>query len=262
MQSKGNVILMRMLRSHLPQTSRSDVSLEAANPAVRGAFVTSLGCLLALVLAGFALFGDQANWWLVISLSAAFFVVGTTLTLLGMSRHYPHRRLGGGNVVTLMRLALTAVLFGALALPYTQSWTPFALAALALSLDGADGWLARRQGLASRFGAAFDMQVDAALALVLALLAWFSGAAPAVVILLGLPHYLFALAQSAWPWLRAPLPARFSRKVICVVQLSVLIALQAPIVGGDLTALLTTLAAIGLIWSFSVDCLWLWRNRM
>jgi phosphatidylglycerophosphate synthase len=39
-----------------------------------------------------------------------------------------------------------------------------------LALDGLDGWLARRFGLASAYGARFDMEVDGFLILVLALL--------------------------------------------------------------------------------------------
>ena len=39
-------------------------------------------------------------------------------------------------------------------------------------LDGVDGRLARKYGASSRFGARFDMEVDAVLICVLALLAW------------------------------------------------------------------------------------------
>ena len=42
------------------------------------------------------------------------------------------------------------------------------------ALDGVDGWLARRSGIASAFGARFDMEIDALLILVLAVLAWRS----------------------------------------------------------------------------------------
>ena len=86
-------------------------------------------------------------------------------------------------------------------------WAVFAVAALALALDGIDGWLARREGLTSGFGARFDMEVDSALALILALNAWAAGTAGAIVLLIGLPRYAFAAAALAFPWLDRPRPS-------------------------------------------------------
>ena len=68
-------------------------------------------------------------------------------------------------------------------------------------------------------------------------------------------------AVRAWPWLARPLPERAGRKVVCVVQLGALIALQllalpAPAAGVVVSA---TLAALS--WSFGRDVLWLWRAR-
>ena len=44
--------------------------------------------------------------------------------------------------------------------PVAPGVGPAALVAAALSLDAVDGWLARRCGVASRFGARFDLEVD------------------------------------------------------------------------------------------------------
>ena len=135
-----------------------------------------------------------------------------------------------------------------------------ALSVVALSLDGLDGHLARRQRLTSRFGAAFDMEVDSAFALVLSVLAAFGPAGP-LVLLLGLPRYLLGVAGLALPWLNGTLPARYSRKVVCVVQLIVLIVLQLP---GLATwfALTLVVAVAGLLaWSFGIDVVHLFRTR-
>ena len=48
-----------------------------------------------------------------------------------------------------------------------------ALAGLVLLLDGVDGWLARRGGWCSRFGARFDMETDALLVLLILLVLLF-----------------------------------------------------------------------------------------
>jgi hypothetical protein len=87
------------------------------------------------------------------------------------------------------------------------SWAVFAVAVIALSLDGIDGWLARRQGYVSDFGARFDMEVDSVLALVLALSAAVSSGLGPLAILLGLPRYAFAVGGMG-PALDAPRPAR------------------------------------------------------
>ncbi|MFH7468205.1 CDP-alcohol phosphatidyltransferase family protein, partial [Pseudomonas syringae group genomosp. 7] len=77
---------------------------------------------------------------------------------------------------------------------------------------GVDGWLARRSGLVSRFGARFDMEVDAALALILSLHLLAGTAVGAEALVLGLARYAFVAAGLAWPWLSADLPPTDRRK--------------------------------------------------
>jgi len=135
----------------------------------------------------------------------------------------------------------------------------FGLAVCALCLDGVDGWLARKQGLASDFGARFDVEVDAAFALVLACFAAMSGAAGGYVILLGLPYYLFGAARTRLPWLTRSLPEKFGRKAVCVLQIGALIALQVPFLADGQLSIVIAAVAVALLWSFGRDILWLWR---
>ncbi len=189
-----------------------------------------------------------------------FYLAAMTVAGIGLVRSYDHAILGMCNMVTLLRLVMVAVLVIAWAAGAAQSWALFAFALVALSLDGVDGWLARRENLTSSFGARFDMEVDAIFALVLALLA-FSNGAGVFVLLLGLPSYLFFGAKFIFPWLDNSLPDLFSRKVVCVAQLTVLIALQVPL---DIMGLLGPLAfvvAVALVWSFGRDIIWLARTH-
>ena len=187
----------------------------------------------------------------VVVASGAFVVASAVCGIL-LRSHHAHVRLGAANAVTLLRLGIVAVLLAILLAPTVAPVAVIALAAVALCLDGVDGFLARRQGLQSRFGAAFDMEVDSALALILSVLAAFGPAGPAAL-LLGLPRYLFGVAALALPWLNAPLAPRFSHKAICVIQILALIVLQLP--------MLSPWAAVGivvatfalLVWSFAVD---------
>jgi len=179
---------------------------------------------------------------------------------LQVARHYPHGDFGWCNTVTLMRGALVLALISPLVAGET-GWFVVLVASVTLALDGVDGWLARRRGLVSDFGARFDMEVDSGFALVLALLAFSAGKAGPEVLLLGTARYIFIGASFALPWLAAPLPERFARKAVCVLQLSALIALQAPIIAMPLSGALALIAAVALAWSFGRDIRWLHRKR-
>lgn len=182
------------------------------------------------------------------------------------ARTFGHDRIGACNAVTYLRGSLTCVLTMPLAAPAaltetSVAWAVFGLGLLALSLDGIDGWLARRDRLASSFGARFDVEIDSAFALVLALLAWLGGAAGPWVLFLGVARYLFVGAGLVLPWLTAPLPPSFLRKAVCVVQLGVLIALQAPILPGWLGQAGAVVASLLVAGSFARDIRWLAARR-
>jgi phosphatidylglycerophosphate synthase len=194
-------------------------------------------------------------------LAVVGFTIGVAASARALHRGYPHARLGACNVITLLRLALTMALLGPLVAGAGPSWPILTVAFVALLLDGADGWFARRHGTASVFGARFDLEVDSALALVLAVGAATAGTVGPAAILLALPRYLFAGGMWLVPWMRADLPPRFSRKTVCVVQLGTLIALQAPILPAIAAAPLVAVALALLAWSFTVDLAWLWRHR-
>lgn len=193
-------------------------------------------------------------------LAAGFYVLALVLALRAL-RGYPHATIGLCNVVTVLRLMLVAGLVAALVSPAVGPWPIFGIASVAFLLDGVDGRLARRDGYVSEFGAKFDIEVDAVLALVLAIHAYLGGHAGALVLFLGLPRYIFWGAQFKMPWLAAELPARFSRKLVCVVQIAVLIAVLAPVFDRPFTDVLAGFAAVALIWSFGRDVRWLWRAR-
>jgi len=178
-----------------------------------------------------------------------------------LRRSFPHGSLGLCNAVTLLRMSLVAALLASVLSGADASWAVFAIASVALSLDGVDGWLARRQAMVSAFGARFDMEVDAALALTLAINAALVGPAGALALVLGPPRYGFAVASMMLPWMQGDLPERFSRKVVCVVQLGALIPLQAPGFPAAWAGPAVGLTAGALIWSFALDIRFLWRRR-
>jgi phosphatidylglycerophosphate synthase len=182
---------------------------------------------------------------------------------LGLARGYPHPRFGACNTVTYLRATGVAGLTAVLALPAAPlgGWLVPGVAAVILAADGIDGWLARRARRISDFGARFDMETDAALALVLAALIWQSGLAGAWVLWLGLARYAFVAGGWLLPWLRAPLPPRWRRKAGCVVQIGALVLALVPGLPEGVALMSLAAAGVLLAWSFGADVAWLHRHR-
>ena len=181
----------------------------------------------------------------------------SALIIMGIGHHAPHRQFGLANTLTLCRAAYMALLVGIIAdgaaLSEAGRWLLVAAGVAALLLDGVDGWAARRTGLASRFGARFDMEVDALSVLVLAALVWRAGQAGGWVLTCGLMRYIFVLAGRAWPALAAPLAPSLRRKTICVAEIAVLLVALAPPIGPGMGALLCLGGLIVLAYSFLAD---------
>lgn len=162
-----------------------------------------------------------------------------------------------GRLVLVLPVAILALHPGAL--DAAARWWVVGLSTGALALDGVDGWVARRTGCGTPFGARFDMETDAGLLLVLSVLVWQSGQAPAWVILVGAMRYLFVAAGWFVPALRGELPASMRRKFVCVVQGVALVAALAPPFPPVAATAVTGLALVLLTWSFGVDTAWLLR---
>ena len=195
-------------------------------------------------------------------ISAAAFgaIAGCTLVLArSRMRGAPF---GTANVVTLLRAALAAPLAGlALEAPDAGlAWFAIALAVTALVLDGVDGRLARGAGLATPFGARFDMEVDALLILGLSVLCWQFEKAGAWILAAGLLRYAFVAAARALPWMRRPLPPSRRRQTVCVVQVVALLACLSPLLDRGASAAVGALGLAVLAWSFAVDVVHLARS--
>jgi phosphatidylglycerophosphate synthase len=192
----------------------------------------------------------------------AVFATGAAVVLVGLPKHHPFASFGAANQVTLARGVLVALLAGLIG-ERSDTGAPALAVALATTvavLDGVDGWLARRTRMASGFGARFDMETDAVLIMVLAVLAWQFGKAGPWVLSCGLLRYAFVSLGLVLPWLRNPLPPSERRKAIAVVQMIALIVTLAPVVPVAMSAPAAALALAALSLSFLVDIVWLFQN--
>jgi phosphatidylglycerophosphate synthase len=170
-------------------------------------------------------------------------------------------RFGPADRVTLTRAVLVG---GVAALVAAAPPVPVAvlvgLAAVALVLDRVDGEVARRTGSVSRFGAAFDMEVDAFLVLVLSV--YVAGTVGAWVLLIGLARYALWVAGRFAPWLREPVPTRPWAKVVAAVQGVVLTVVAADVLPAAVEVTALVLALVLLTESFAHQVLWLRRHRV
>ena len=129
----------------------------------------------------------QGPWPLVLGVGLSF----PGLIASAVGRWTPSGRFGSANVVTSCRLLLLLLLAAV-----SHRLGSFALAMcflLALLLDVLDGYVARRGGHASAFGASFDMEVDAVFVLLVGYLLWLRAGLGLWVLGAGLLRYVYVL---------------------------------------------------------------------
>ncbi|MBC7136422.1 CDP-alcohol phosphatidyltransferase family protein [Oceanibaculum nanhaiense] len=238
-----------------------DGASRSVTPRLRWGTFLAVALMAAVLLA--LLIGQMAHPLRIAQSLLPFALIGGFL-IRGLGYHAPHTRFGAANLVTLTRAAGVCLLAGFVGWADDAAalgWLLPLMAAALLALDGLDGWLARRFGLASAYGARFDMEVDGFLILVLALLVAEGTAAGPWVVLCGALRYLFLAWLALMPRYDRPLPPSLRRKSVFVVQA---IALVGALVPGlpDIAAIALAALAAGLVSaSFAIDSFGLYRTE-
>jgi phosphatidylglycerophosphate synthase len=194
--------------------------------------------------------------------AAAVFGLVAAVAVGGLRAH-PFSRIGPANVVTGFRTMVVALLAGAAIGPDVPAsgWLLVVIATLGATADALDGPLARQSGLASRFGARFDMETDALLIMTLSLLVWRVVPVGAWVLASGLLRYGFVAAGWLLPWMAADLPPSRRRQTICVAQIVGLLVALSPLVPPATASAISAGSLAALTWSFAVDTRWLFLHR-
>ena len=195
--------------------------------------------------------------------AGVLFAAIMTIAAATRHAHHPFPRFGPANQITTVRALLVAMAAGFIGELGSSSAANavVGLGAGAAALDGVDGWLARRTKMTSGFGARFDMEVDALLIQVLAILAWQHEKAGAWVLASGLLRYAFVAAGWLWRWMRSPLPPSIRRKAICGIQIVALLVTLAPSVTPPTSVVVAAAGLAILSYSFLIDTIWLWAHR-
>jgi phosphatidylglycerophosphate synthase len=135
------------------------------------------------------------------------------------SLRFGTERLGPADLVTSVRAAVVVAVGVLVTISYVGPAATSAivtLASIALVLDAFDGWVARCTRTVTQRGARYDMEVDAALILVLSV--YVAQTIGPWVLAIGLARYAVLVAGLAAPWLRGRVPTRFWRKCVAATQ--------------------------------------------
>src|SRR3984957_6693384 len=162
--------------------------------------------------------------------------------------------------VTLTRAVLIAGVAGLVADSFSRPVSVAALVTLApvaLVLDAVDGQVARRTGTATPLGGRLDGEVDAFLILLLSI--FVSQTYSSLVLAICAIRYVFLLAVWLMPWLAAPLPYIYWRKVVAAVQGIVLTVAASGVLSHLVGLIAVGAAALLLAESFGRDIIWLYR---
>ena len=168
--------------------------------------------------------------------------------------------MGAANGVTLTRAMLACSVAALTAESFDGSSpvkTLVALSVVALLLDAVDGFIARHTRTSSRFGARFDMEVDAFLILVLSV--YVAHTTAQWVLAIGLARYVFLAAQLLLPRLRGSAPPRRWCKIVAAVQGLVLTLALSDVLPLGTEKVALAVALVMLTESFGREAWELWR---
>ncbi|MGL5808319.1 MAG: CDP-alcohol phosphatidyltransferase family protein [Nocardioides sp.] len=161
------------------------------------------------------------------------------LALLGLSRRRS-RVVTPADGVTLLRAGLAGGCLALVSLAAAGSlpprnWPLVLVAVPMLALDAVDGWVARQTSTGSHEGGVFDAEVDAGIALILAVAAslvvgWWA-------LSIGLARYLYGGLSLAWPWLGRDVGRNEFRRTVGGLQGAALLLPCVPVVDPAVGAL-------------------------
>ena len=191
-----------------------------------------------------------------IAISVLVYAAIAVAIVMFLPLHLPQSRFGPANRISLLRGLIIAVLAGfAWNTPASPDveWVVFILASCALVLDGVDGTVARRSGMASELGARLDRELDGLLTLVLCCVIYLSGRVEAFVLIAGMMHYAFLVARKLNLMSATSLPPSFRRQAAGVLSSVLLVVCCAPSMGASVDMGLALTVIVLLTTSFSCD---------
>lgn len=220
----------------------------------RRATADAMGTIAVFFPAGILLAADSSAFtgsrYLALATGAAI-----TIALAAFVLRRRPRFSTSADRITLFRAVLVGccatIIVPTLGTALEPGWLLIGIGTVAFVLDAVDGRIARHTGTASADGARLDMEVDAALLLVLS---WAAvGALGWWTLTIGLMRYGFVAASWFRSALKAPLRHSMVRKFIGAIQAFALLVALAPGMPVAIGATVVTLALLLLTASFARD---------
>ena len=229
-------------------------------------FVFTIAGSVALVLLGEPALGRRIFTWTALGL---FPMIGLTLLHVDLIRApdgVPLDAIGWPSVITLARVALVpAFLIAMLGGRYRLAFLVFAAA---IASDVLDGWVARRFGQETRFGAILDPLVDILCSFWLFVGLWLGGLVPPLLLFLATLRMLMLLVGGAYLYvthgpvrIHSTVPGKLTGLVLTALVAMRLFARAFPDeMGTRLTPIV--IDAIGLLLAFTLLYGWTigWLN--
>lgn len=219
------------------------------------------GFAFSLRHAFWLLLGQALAWWQGRALPLALAAVVSLASWPWSMRHEfaTPRAFGAGNTVTSLRaLALIAL---ACAFDAARPDAAAACTAGIFVLDGFDGWLARRAGKTTAFGALFDSETDAALMLLLSAGVFQLGRAGIWVAIAGLLRPVYVLTMFASQRRSAEAPRTWLARYVFSISLTCLTLSLWPPQLARFSAELAAAATLFLCYSFGRSFLALYQDN-
>jgi len=208
---------------------------------------------------------DLAIRWVIMTACLAAYVLGSLWVILPLNRRPLQSdnlpSLGIGNVLTVARGILLAIVAGFLLLPRPTGllgFMPGSLFTTAVALDYFDGYLARRSKRVTQLGEALDLRLDGLAILVGSSLAVHYEQVPTWFLLVGLARYLFIAGQRLLVRLRQPLfplDNRPGRRPIAGVMMGLTAVLLFPFFSPPATHLAGIIFSVPFLAGFMRDFL-------
>lgn len=229
----------------------------APSAAASTTYVVGSGVALALSTPALEL----RSWALGAGLSLCGLLWAGGRALSRSERTHGPQRVSLATRVTVARGALVAVSAGFLLTGPPAggfAWLPALAFGVAVTLDAADGAIARAIDDVTPLGARLDTSVDAAAILVGSLLVVRFDAGPVWFVAVGLARYLY-VAGLRYRTVRnrpvSPLPERRSRRLLAACVMAVVPIALAPAPGSEVSRLLASIVAVPFLLGFARDYL-------
>lgn len=210
--------------------------------------------------------GTDFAWrWGALAAVVLLWELATVWRLLEENRRYGENALlptlGAGNVLSLARGVLIALMAGFLLLPRPEggwAWLPAILYILSDFTDFFDGYAARKTNHVTRLGERLDMSHDSIGVMTATLLAFQYGAAPWWYALFGFARYFFVLGL----WRRRrrglpvyDLPPNPARRGFAALQMGLVTGLLFPVFKPPATTVAATVFMVPFLIGFIYDWL-------